>query len=71
VVKTTTFPMRNSGTDYQRKLWPKTEIVYVVSDGQITQPPTTVVGQVESERSMSVLHILNRQQPLEFQRGLC
>jgi hypothetical protein len=48
----------------------KTEIIYVVSDGQITQPPTTVVGQVESERSMSVLHILNRQQPLEFQRGL-
>jgi hypothetical protein len=32
---------------------PETEIVYVVSDDQIIQVPTTVVDQVESEIFMS------------------
>jgi hypothetical protein len=42
-----------------------------VFESQIVQPPTTVVGQVESERSISVLYILNRQNyPLKFQRRL-
>jgi hypothetical protein len=43
--------------------------VYVVSEGQIIQPPTAIVDQVESDRStgVSVLHILNRQHyPLKF-----
>jgi hypothetical protein len=35
--------------DYQSKLWPETETVYVVSDGQVVQPLTTAAGQAESE----------------------
>jgi hypothetical protein len=35
--------------------------VHVLSEGQITQPPTSVVDQVDSERGISTLHILNRQ----------
>jgi hypothetical protein len=31
------------------------QYVYVVSEGQISHPPTTVVDPVESERSISVL----------------
>jgi hypothetical protein len=45
--------------DYRSKLSPETEIVYVVSDGQIIQSSTTVVGLVETERSISVPHIFN------------
>jgi hypothetical protein len=45
--------------DYQRLL-PEMETVYVVSDRQIIQAPTATVGQVESEISTSVPHILNQ-----------
>jgi hypothetical protein len=41
---------------------PERKIVYVVSDGQIIQSPTTVVGQDENQRSMSVPCILNHHQ---------
>jgi hypothetical protein len=34
-------------------------ISYVVSEGHIIQPSPTTAGQVESERSISVLYILN------------
>jgi hypothetical protein len=45
---------------------------FVLSEGEIIQPPTTIVGQFESEISVSVQCILNRQHYLlEFQRGLC
>jgi hypothetical protein len=39
----------------------ETEIVYVVSYGQIIQLTTTIICDAESERSTSVPHILNRQ----------
>jgi hypothetical protein len=34
--------------------------IYVESEGQIIQPPTTIVGQVGSEGNIFFLHILNR-----------
>jgi hypothetical protein len=38
-------------------------------EGQIIQPPTTTVGQVESGRGMSALYILSGKYcPLKFQR---
>jgi hypothetical protein len=44
-------------------------VVYVASEGQIIQPPAIIVGQVESERSTSVLYILSRQNyALKFHR---
>jgi hypothetical protein len=39
---------------------------YVVSEAQIIQPQTTVYGQVESERSISVLYILTTTIPVEI-----
>jgi hypothetical protein len=49
-----------------------TQYVYVLCEGQTIEPPTAIVGQVESERSISVPHILNRQHcKLKFQRSLC
>jgi hypothetical protein len=51
------------------------QYVYVVSEGQSIQPPTTTVGQVERDGStpnVSVLYILDRQNyPLNFLWGLC
>jgi hypothetical protein len=48
------------------------ELVYFevsASEDEITQPPRTTVGQVDSERSVSILYILNHlQYPLKFQR---
>jgi hypothetical protein len=44
-------------TDYQIKLLPETETVYVAFDGNIIQSPTTAIGQVDSERSISVPRI--------------
>jgi hypothetical protein len=38
--------------DYQCKLSPEAEIVYVASDGLIIQMPTTIVGQVQAKRSI-------------------
>jgi hypothetical protein len=45
--------------DYQSKLSPEMEMVYVVSDSQIIQSQTTIVGQIEGDRSLSVPRILN------------
>jgi hypothetical protein len=46
------------------------EIVYVVSDGQIIHLPAAVVGQAESESSISVPYIRNHHHyPLKFQQG--
>jgi hypothetical protein len=45
--------------NYQSKLSPEIKTVYILSDSQIFQSQTTTVGQVESERSMSVPRILN------------
>jgi hypothetical protein len=51
------------------------QYVYAVSEGQIIQPPTTTVGQVERDGSapnVCVLYILDRQNyPLNFVWGLC
>jgi len=47
------------------------QTVYVVSDGQVIQPPATIVGQAECETSISLQYILKRQHcPLKFKRGL-
>jgi hypothetical protein len=35
------------------------QYIYAVSEGQVIQPPTTTVGEDESERNISVLHIPN------------
>jgi hypothetical protein len=44
---------------------------YAVSKGQIMQPSTAIVGQIESERGISVLCILNQHHsPLKFPHGL-
>jgi hypothetical protein len=42
--------------DYQGKLLPETENVYVAFDGQIIQSPTAIVGQVESEGSICFMY---------------
>jgi hypothetical protein len=41
------------GTTDEGKKWHKK--FCIVSEGQFIYPPTTIVGQVESERSVSVL----------------
>jgi hypothetical protein len=43
---------------YNRLRQQAAEEVYLVPEGQIIQPPTTTVGQIESEGSISVLYIL-------------
>jgi hypothetical protein len=45
------------------------EIVYVVSDGQIIQTPTAVVGQVESEGNISVPRIIPPPLAVEISTG--
>jgi hypothetical protein len=51
---------------------PRDRIIYVVSEGQIIQSPTAMVGEVESEGNVSVPRILNHHLLLiKFQRGLC
>jgi hypothetical protein len=48
------------------------QYVFNVSDSQTIHPPTTIVGQLCSERSLSVLYIRNQQHyPLKFQQSLC
>jgi hypothetical protein len=45
--------------------------VYILSEGQVIQPPSTVTGQVKGGKNISVLYILNRQYcPLKFQRNV-
>jgi hypothetical protein len=41
-------------------LSPEAENGYVISDGQVTQSPDAVVGQVESEGSIFVPSVLNQ-----------
>jgi hypothetical protein len=58
-------------SDYQSKQLRETE-VYVVSDDQKLLTPTTIVGQVESGRSIFVPRILNdHHSTLKFHFGLC
>jgi hypothetical protein len=57
-------------TNYQSKESPETEIVYVVTDGQIIQSPTAIVGQVESEYLFYIFLTANNTR-LKFQQGLC
>jgi hypothetical protein len=48
------------------------KFVYVSSESEIIQSPTTTVDHAESEGSMSYLHTINRQNyPLKFKMDLC
>jgi hypothetical protein len=58
-------------TDYHRKL-ARDGNVYVVSDGQIIQLPTTTVVHVDNARIVSIPRILKQDQyQFKFQRSLC
>jgi hypothetical protein len=54
--------MQNSGKIigdglYQRKVSRETVIIDLDSDGEISQSPTTIVAQVDSDRNISVPHL--------------
>jgi hypothetical protein len=76
MVLATTFHVRDSGevSNYGRIITAnchQRRNLFVLFEGQIIHSPTRTVGQVESERSISVPCIRNHhQQPLKFQRGL-
>jgi hypothetical protein len=48
---------------------PQTEIFYVVSDFQIIQSPTSIVGQGENERNTSVPRFVTTTLTVEISTG--